>query len=103
MSMVLFWSIGFGVFLLAYAVSTVWIVQRKIKECNPRQIASLYLLLKIIKLFVLFAAIGIYFLTVKVGTRQFLLITIVLYLLFLIFDTVYLTSVEKKLKKENEK
>jgi len=103
MNAVLAWSIGFGIFLLNYAVVTVWIVQQKVKESNPRQITSLYLLLKLIKILALLTITGIYALVIKIETKQFLMTTITLYLLFLIFDTLYLTSVEKKLKKKNEK
>jgi hypothetical protein len=86
-----------GILLLSfYEVAAVFIVDRKYKSVSPRQSINLLMALKMgrILLSVLFAVI--YAVAVKIELRQFVIIFVTLYLIFLAFDTIYLICREKK-------
>jgi hypothetical protein len=90
---------GMVLFLFAYELSTIIIVKKKMKTANPRQIVSIYMLLKGGKLFLFLAGLVIYMLAVKIETKRFVLVAVAIYFIYLLFDTLFLTSTEKKLKK----
>jgi hypothetical protein len=94
------YAFGICVFLFAYEVSTLFIVNKKIKTANPRQITSMYMLLKGVKLFLFLVVTVFYMLAVKIETKRFVLVAIALYFIYLLFDTVFLTSIEKGVKKK---
>ncbi|GHV10667.1 hypothetical protein FACS1894162_5300 [Bacteroidia bacterium] len=93
------WLIGIFIFLLAYSAATIFVVKKQTKSLRPQQVVSLYMLLKGAKLLLFLLAVFIYVFTVKIEVKPFVLIAIGIYFIFLLFDTWYLTSVEKKLKK----
>jgi uncharacterized membrane protein len=94
-----FWSLGIILFLLAYETTAIIIVEKKKKTVAPRQIVSLYMLLKGVKIFVFLAALIVYVLTVKVETRRFVLVAVAIYFIYLLFDTFFLISTEKRMEK----
>lgn len=102
-TMPLYWIIGVIVFLCAYAGLTVVVVRKKIKTATPRQLVSLYMLLKGIKLLAFFALIAVYLLAIKIESKRVVLISVAAYFISLLFDTLYLASVEKNLKKNDKK
>ena len=97
------WLTGLILFLSIYAVVTIWIVNKRRNAENPRQLITLYMLLRIIRFFVILSVVIIYIMFVRIEIKKFLLITIILYCIYLLFDTLFLLFVEKKLKKKNGK
>jgi hypothetical protein len=87
-------------FLFLYEVFTILFVEKKTKTANPRQIVSLYMLLKGVKLLVFLAVLVFYMLAVKIETKRFVLVAVAIYFIYLLWDTWFLTSTEKKLKKK---
>jgi hypothetical protein len=90
---------GICIFLFAYELSTLIIVNKKVKTDNPRQIVTLYMLLKGVKIFLFLAALVIYVSVVKIETKRFVLVAVALYFIYLLFDTFFLMTTEKKLKR----
>ena len=91
------WIAGLILFLSAYSLLTVWIVNKK---KNTSQLVSFYMALKMIKMLIFVSVLLIYQLTVKIETVRFVIVAIVLYLIYLLIDTFFLTHKEKKWKKE---
>ena len=94
------WLAGLFAFLVAYAVSTVMIVNKKKKTATARQLTTLYMALKTIRLLVFLGIIFAYWRVVKIEVERFALTAIVLYLVYLLLDTLFLTFTEKRLKRK---
>jgi hypothetical protein len=84
--------------LFLYETFTMLYVEKKTKTASPRQIVSLYMFLKGGKLLVFLASVVIYMLAVKIETKRFVLVAVAIYFIYLLWDTWFLTSTEKKLK-----
>jgi len=97
------WETGVILFLLIYGVVTVWIVNKKKNVKNPRQLLTFYMLLRGIRFFVILAVVIIYIAFIHVEIKKFLFLTVIFYAVYLLFDTLYLLSVERKIKKKNGK
>jgi hypothetical protein len=102
-SLLMFWTVGVILFLYLYEMMTILVVNKKIQTARPHQIVSLYMLLKVGKIFAFLSVIVIYMLAVRVETKRFVLITVALYFIYLLLDTLFLTTVEKNLKNEKSK
>jgi hypothetical protein len=87
-------------FLFAYELSTIFILNKKIKTTSPKRVVSLYMLLKGVKLLLFLAVLVFYMLAVKIETKRFVLVAVAIYFIYLLWDTWFLTSTEKKLKKK---
>jgi hypothetical protein len=94
------WLAGLLVFLLVYAAASVLIVNKQKKTASAGRLASIYLALKVIRLLVFIGTILIYLQTVKIETKRFVLAAAALYLVYLVFDTLFLAATEKQLKKK---
>ena len=90
------WIAGLILFLSAYSLLTVWIVNKK---KNTSQLVSFYMALKMIKMLIFVSVLLIYQLTVKIETVRFVIVAIVFYFIYLLIDTFFLTHKEKKWKK----
>lgn len=66
---------------------------------NPRKTVNLYMLLRLSKVFVSLIFAGIYFLAVRVQLKEFGLVFISFYLLYLALETYYFYLTEKEIKK----
>ena len=91
------WLAGLILFLSAYGFLTVWMIKKK---KNSPQLVSLYMALKMIRMLIFVSVLLVYQLTVKIETTCFVIVAIVLYLIYLLIDTFFLTHKEKKWKKE---
>jgi cell division protein FtsW (lipid II flippase) len=94
------WLAGLLLFLTVYAVATVMIVNKKKKTASARQLTTLYMALKTARLLVFLGIIFTYLLVVKIEFKRFALTAIVLYLIYLLLDTLFLSFIEKRLKKK---
>lgn len=97
-----YWTAGMIVFLFFYGFQVVIIVYKKAVAVKPRQMVLFYIILKGLKIFLFLATLTVYMLVVRIETKRFILAATVLYLVYLLFDTFFLVSVENNLKR-NEK
>ena len=97
------WTTGAIAFFFFYELATILITDKKNKTISLRQFINLLMGLKVGKFILALTFALIYAIAVKVELKHFLIVFAVLYLIYLAFDTFYFLSVEKKLKKENEK
>ncbi|MDR1763236.1 MAG: hypothetical protein LBR64_04700 [Dysgonamonadaceae bacterium] len=74
--------------------------ERKSRTITPAQSVNLFMELKIGKILLSVAFLLVYAIAVGVETKRFLLVFLALYLVYLAFDTFYLTSRERALKNE---
>ena len=93
------WLAALFSFLGAYAASTVVIVNKKKKTATPQQITVLYMALKTVRLLIFLGIVLAYVLIVKIEFKRFALAAIAMYLIYLLFDTIFLTFTEKRSKK----
>jgi hypothetical protein len=70
-----------------------------VKKMNPRKSVNLYMLLRFSKVFVSLIFAGIYFFAVKVQLREFGVVFISFYLLYLALETYYFYLTENEIKK----
>jgi hypothetical protein len=94
------WLLGLFLFLLAYGVSTAWIVNKEKKTLRPGRLASLYMALQVVRMLIFLGVVFIYMVAVKIETKRFLLVAIMMYGLYVLIITVYVTMTEKRLKKQ---
>jgi hypothetical protein len=96
---VLNWTVGACLFLWIYEWITIKIVEAKNKTVSPRQSINLFMGLKVGKILLSVFFIMIYSFSVKVEMMRFVMVFVGLYLIFLVFDTIYLVLREKEAKK----
>jgi len=92
-------GIALAVFFL-YEVGVMWFIETKGKTMTARQSVNIFLGFKAGKIFLSLIFIAIYAFTVKVELKRFAFVFLVLYLIYLIFDTMYLLNREKDNKKK---
>ena len=94
-----YWAAGMIVFLFFYGIQAVVMVYKKIETAKPRQMVFLYVILKGLKIFLFLAALTVYMLVVRIEIKRFVLTATALYMIYLLFDTFFLASVENNLKR----
>jgi len=97
-----YWITVMILVLFAYGFQAAVIVDKKVGTANPRQIISLYMMLKGIKIVLFLATLTVYMLAVQIETKRFVLVASLIYLVYLLFDVFFLVSVEKNLKKNGK-
>jgi hypothetical protein len=96
----LIWLAGLFIFLLLCAVLTVWVVNKKKRTVSAGRLAAIYMALKGFRFLVFTGAVLLYLLTVKVEARSFVLAAVAIYVVYLLWDTVFLTVTERRLRKK---
>ena len=86
-----------------YELFVILFAEYKSEIISPRQSINLFLGFKVGKIILSLLFIAFYAIIVKVEIKQFILVFLALYLIYLLFDTVYLTSREKSLKTKQYK
>jgi hypothetical protein len=89
-------------FFFLYEALVIWITDSKRKTLNSRQSINLFLGLKVGKIILSLVFASIYATVVKIELKRFVLAFVILYLVYLLFDTIYLASGEKKRVTRNE-
>jgi len=92
-------AIAIAIFFL-YELFVILFTEKISKAINSRQSVNLFLAFKTGKIILSLLFIAIYAAMVKVELKRFILVFIILYFIYLLFDTVYLVNREKKNKKE---
>jgi hypothetical protein len=83
-------------FFLLYESLVIWITDSKKKTMTPRQSVNLFLGLKVGKMILSLLFVAIYAIAVKVELKRFVLVFVGFYLVYLLFDTIYLANGEKR-------
>ena len=98
--------VGMTIALVLFFLYELFIIiytEKRSETLNPRQSINLFLGNKLGKIILLLFFITIYSTIVKVELKSFIMVFLVLYFIYLLFDTVYLLSREKSLKKKQYK
>jgi hypothetical protein len=82
-------------FFFLYEILVMLVVNKKSTTLTPPQFVNLFMALKAGKILLSFVFIAIYAIAIKVETKRFALVFATLYLLYLLFDTFYLTRNKK--------
>lgn len=96
---IFYWTAGACLFFCIYEWIAIKIVETKSKTVSPRQSINLFMGLKIGKILLSVFFVMIYVFIVKMEVMRFAVIFVALYLIFLVFDTVYLVCREKEEKR----
>ena len=84
---------------LLYEIAAIGIIEKKRKTVSDKQIVNVYLLFKVGRILLTLIGVAVYAFTAKVELKRFILFFILIYFIYLLFDTLYLTNREKNLKK----
>jgi L-asparagine transporter-like permease len=95
---IFYWVVGACLFFCIYEWIAITIIETKRKTVSPRQSINLFMGLKIGKIVLSLFFVMVYALTVKTELTRFVVVFVILYLIFLVFDTVYLAGREKSMK-----
>jgi hypothetical protein len=71
------------------------------KKDNPRKLTNLYMILKLVKILISLIITGIYLIAVKVQLKEFSMVFISYYLLYMGLETYFFYRVEQVIKKNN--
>ena len=94
------WTTGVVIFLFLCELANILITDKKRNTISPQQSVNLLLGLKVGKILLSSCFLLIYWILVKAEIKRFLLIFSIFYLIYLVFDTFYLMSLEKEAKKK---
>lgn len=90
-----------GVGLLAiYECFTIFVVNKSMASENPRRQLNVYLATKVGRIFLALLYAVVYLFAVKQEIKIFVLVFVLIYFVYLLFDTLLLTSWEKEMKKK---
>jgi uncharacterized protein (DUF58 family) len=78
----------------------VKVIETKRKTVSAKQLVNIYLAVKTGRILLSLIAVAVYALAFRVELKQFILFFVVIYFIYLLFDTWYLTRQERKLKNE---
>ena len=82
-----------------YETVAIGIIEKKRKTASDKQMVNIYLLFKVGRILLALVGATIYVFTVNVELKRFILFFVLIYFIYLLFDTLYLTNREKNLKK----
>jgi hypothetical protein len=74
----------------------------KSDKTNPRRLANIYMILKLIKIFLSLIIVAIYLFTVKSFIREFSLVFVSYYIINIGVETYFFYRTEQHIKKNNE-
>jgi len=94
------WSEIGVVLLFLYEMMVIILTDKKSKVLTGKQSVNFFLGLKVGKIILSLIFIGIFVIAVRIEVKRFVLVFVSLYLVYLLFDTVYLACMEKNSKKQ---
>jgi len=97
------WTYGAVALLFAMQFAGLMIIERKSATLSPAKWVNLFMGLKVGKMLISLAYILTYVILVRIEIKRFLAVFLALYLLYLAFDTIYLTNRQKAMKKQEDK
>ena len=93
-----FWVFSAIIIFFLYEMIVVALIGKKSKTLTAKQSINFFLGLKVGKIIISLLFIGVFIIAVNVELKRFILVFISLYLVYLLFDTLYLACWEKELK-----
>lgn len=90
------WTVIAMAFLFLYEILAIMLMDKKEKSMAQRKSVNLFLGLKVGKILLSLIFVGVYAIAIKVEVKRFVMVFAALYLVYLLFDTVYLAKREKK-------
>ena len=94
------WTFGAITFLFLYELATILIIDKKSNAISAQKSVNLYLGLKVGKILLSVFFVLIYAVVVKLEMKRFIMVFVLLYFIYLVFNTLYLSSREKEAKKK---
>ena len=94
------WTFGGITFLFLYELATILIIDKKSNAISAQKSVNLYLGLKVGKILLSVFFVLIYAVVVKLEMKRFIMVFVLLYFIYLVFNTLYLSSREKEAKKK---
>lgn len=91
--------LGIVLFFFAIEAAVVWYVSSNARKASSGKMVNLYMLAKVIKILASLVFIGVYYaIAGKENIKNFILVFIVFYGLYLFFETFLFSKIERKLK-----
>lgn len=90
------------IFFLALESFIIGFVESTSHKATQRQLLNTYMLTKVIKVFASLIFVGVYALVVEEGIKNFVLIFMLFYLLYLGIESFLFVRIEKQLKKKQQ-
>ena len=88
---------------LFYLFGLIFIrVLYKADKTNPRKLVNLYMLIRFAKVGICLLVVGVYYVVNKEYIREFSLVFMVFYIIYLVFETLYYSQLERIIKKNTE-
>ncbi|MDR1809322.1 MAG: hypothetical protein LBR34_02810 [Prevotella sp.] len=94
------WYLGIAFFFPLLEILLVGYADAKSRKASAKQMVSVYLLAKVVKMLASLLLVAVYALTVKTETVKFALIFVVFYALYLIVETCLFAKIEKRVKND---
>jgi small-conductance mechanosensitive channel len=94
------WAISAVIFLFLCELASILITSKKRHTVSAPQSINLLTGLKVGKILLSLFFLLIYRIIVKAEMKRFVLVFFILYLIYLVFDTLYLISMEKEMKRK---
>lgn len=93
------WLMGSILFFTVYELVTMLVIEKFRNDENQNKKVNLYLGQKVLKILLALGYAGAYVLIEGSELKRFILLFVLIYFVYLLFDTLYLTKTEKKLEK----
>lgn len=98
----LYWLFGTCIYFILLEVGVVlYIISVSKKIKRDKKLVNAYLLTKVVKIFLSLFIIAYYLLAVKTDIKAYLVAFAILYLCYLIMESILFIKIEKRLKKES--
>lgn len=97
------WYIGVVIYFLIIETGIMLYVNSASKVKNAKQLASVYMLTKVVKILVSLVIIGIFAFNHKEDLKGFIAVFILFYLLYLAVETSLFVKIEKHIKEKKSK
>lgn len=94
------WYFGIVFFFLIMEVVIMNFVISKSAKVDSKKMVNVYMLTKVVKILVSLVFIAIYALTVKENIKNFVIVFIAFYVLYLFLETALFSKIEKHLKEK---
>ena len=94
------WMVVAFAFFFIYEAMVIVLTDKKSKTLTGRQSINFFLGLKVGKIILSLLFIGVFVIAVNIELKRFVLVFVLLYLVYLLFNTLYLACLEKELKRK---
>ncbi len=96
------WYISILLYFLIIETVIIYVINVGYKKLDKRKLVNLFLSVRVFKIMLSLAFIGIYYFVVKTDIKTFTLVFALFYLVTIGFETWYFFNKERQLKKKNK-